>query len=127
MTKPYGIIFVLSISTGYSALAYPQSTIPMQFQGEWNVELNDCGTVRNETRLRIYPDQIRFYESVGRVTGVTIINESEIAITATYTGEGSTWESERTFQLLSDGSSLKDISNPRFSMVRRRCQSGDTR
>ena len=46
------------------------ATVPIQFQGEWNVVLHECGTVLNDSRLVIGATSICYYESSGLVQAV---------------------------------------------------------
>lgn len=82
------------------------TAIPAPFRGEWNADRAACGTGQSETRLRISGDRIRFYESVGMVSGVEIESDRVVTVTARYQGEGDTWEDERRLSLSEDGNSL---------------------
>ncbi len=95
------------------------ASIPAAFHGEWNAELDACGTGRNATRLRISGSRIRFYESTGVVQAVGIESGRVVTVTAEYQGEGDTWEDERRLSLSADGSSLT-VSNG-GDLVRYRC------
>lgn len=95
------------------------ASIPARFHGEWNADLDACGTGASETRLRISADRVRFYESAGAVRRVEIVNSRVIDVTAEYQGEGDTWEGERRFTLSDDGNSLT-VSNG-GDLVRYRC------
>lgn len=79
--------------------------IPEAFRGEWNRVAADCGTARNDSRLRIEAKRIRFHESSGEVLAVREEGQT-IAVRARYTGEGETWENERRFTLSVDGRTL---------------------
>ena len=80
-------------------------TIPARFRGEWNRVAADCGTGRNDSRLRVEPGRLRFYESSGEVLSVRGEGRT-IAVRARYTGEGETWEAERSLTLSADGATL---------------------
>lgn len=79
--------------------------IPAAFRGEWNRVAADCGTSRNDSRLRIDAKRIRFHESSGDVLAVRG-EGAAIAVRARYSGEGETWEDERRFTLSADGKML---------------------
>lgn len=95
------------------------ASIPTRFQGEWNAELDACGTGSSPTRLRISADRIRFYESTGVVQAVAVESQRVIDVTAEYTGEGQTWVDERRLTLSDDGSSLTVSGGG--DLVRYRC------
>jgi hypothetical protein len=83
----------------------PAGMMPEVFRGEWNRVTADCGTARNDSRLRIEAKQVRFHESSGEVLRVREDGRT-IAVRARYTGEGETWEDERRFTLSADGKTL---------------------
>lgn len=95
------------------------ASIPARFQGEWNAELDACGTGESPTRLRISADRIRFYESAGVVQAVAIESERVVNVTAEFTGEGQTWVDERRLTLSDDGSRLTVSGGG--DLVRHRC------
>lgn len=80
--------------------------IPAQFHGEWNRVAADCGTARNDSRLRIEADRIRFHESSGRVTEVWG-KDRTITVRAQLKGEGETWTDSRNMTLSDDGQTLR--------------------
>ena len=88
------------------------ATIPAAFQGAWSANAADCGKGSDVTRLKITPNELRFYESSAAVTSVSGLG-SEIKVSARYTGEGETWEATRTFALSEDGSTLTLDGMPR--------------
>lgn len=81
------------------------ATIPARFRGEWNRVAADCGTGRNDSRLRIEPERLRFYESSGEVVSVREDGRT-VTVRARFTGEGETWEADRSFTLSADGDTL---------------------
>jgi hypothetical protein len=80
--------------------------IPINFRGEWNARLQDCGTGRNASRLIVDARTVRFYESRAEVTGVTRNGPRSITVNARYTGEGRTWNRSTTMRLSGDGDQL---------------------
>ncbi len=82
------------------------TTIPSAFVGEWNDDLNACGTDNNDSRLRIEPKRVRFYESDGDVRRVEVINSRAIKVTASFAGEGQTWADSTDFVLSRSGEDL---------------------
>ena len=97
------------------------NTVPERFQGEWNSTPADCGTANNPSRLQIGADDIRFHESSGTITSVTISGESDITVAADMTGEGEEFKSTYGFQLSDDGNTLTDTSSG-TGMARHRCE-----
>jgi hypothetical protein len=66
-------------------------TIPAAFHGEWNAQLEHCGTGLNDSAMRIEPRVMRFYESRGDVIRVTRNGERSVSVEANFQGEGETW------------------------------------
>jgi len=83
------------------------TTIPVQFQGEWNDKPAACGTDLSDSRLRIYSDRLQFYESSAYVKSLEIINPQTIKLKLSFTGEGSNWNDSRTLILSGSGQDLK--------------------
>ncbi|QAY75224.1 hypothetical protein [Sphingosinicella sp. BN140058] len=80
--------------------------IPERFAGEWNVNLAHCGTDLNDSRVRIEPRRIRFYESVGEVTKVTARSADDVTVSARFAGEGETWTASHRMILSPSGADL---------------------
>lgn len=96
-----------------------QDQIPVDFRGEWNARLQDCGAGRSDTRLIIGGRTIRFYESRGDVTSVTREGPRAISVQARYTGEGET--RNRTTRLVLSGDSNRLTID---GLSRQRCPMG---
>jgi hypothetical protein len=90
--------------------------IPVNFRGEWNTRLQDCGTGRNDSRLIIDARTVRLYESRGEVLSVTRDGPRAITVEARYRGEGET-RNRSTRMVLSGDSSRLTIDG----MTRQRC------
>lgn len=101
--------------SGTARRAQSDSTIPAPFIGEWNEDLKACGTGNNDSRLRIEPRRVRFYESDGDVQRVNVINRRSVEVTASFAGEGQTWTDKVTFVLSRSGDDLSsgDVSRHR--------------
>ena len=100
--------------------AAENAKVPERFQSEWNSTPADCDTANNPSRLQIGADDIRFHESSGTITSVTVSDESDITLVADMTGEGEVFQSTHTFRLSDDGDTLTDTSSG-TGMVRHRC------
>ncbi len=116
-------LVLLTLLAACSATAADrQAAIPARFQGEWNTELEHCGTGLNDSRLRISANRIRFYESGGPVVAVVTQGEFDVALISELSGEGETWLSYNYFRLSADHTYLTDVSNSNSNFVRYRCQ-----
>ncbi|MDY7022919.1 MAG: hypothetical protein SWJ54_16490 [Cyanobacteriota bacterium] len=115
-------ILVLMLVTGTGTAADQQQIVPEQFQGEWNDDLENCGSRnRSEGRLFIISDRIEFYESAGSVQKIVTHGEYDLELTIELSGEGETWLDDRYFRLSEDLKSLTDITNGNPGFVRYRC------
>jgi len=115
------LLFGLLLSAGSASAAEQQREIPARFLGEWNAKLKDCGTDRNDSRLRITADHIRFHESGGPVRAVVTQGEFDLALIEELSGEGSSWLSYTHFKLSADQKSLTDVTDNDSGLVRYRC------
>ncbi len=84
----------------------PLNTIPAAFVGEWNADLGSCGTGLSDSRLRIEPSRMRFYESDAEVTRVVVHNIRSVHVEASFAGEGETWRDSVTMVLSRSGNEL---------------------
>lgn len=114
-------LLALMLASGSATSAEQQEAVPPRFQGEWNVNLEHCGSGLNDSRLRISSDRIRFYESGGPVLAVVTQGEFDLALIAELSGEGQAWLSYRHFRLSADHTYLRDVTNTDSSIVRYRC------
>lgn len=110
-----------SAAPAAAAPAQVLQEIPPAFRGEWNARLADCGSGRNDSRLRITARRLRFHESEGPVTRVELPQPSDIVVTVRLAGEGQEHLSTRRLRLSSDGSRLQDVSEGTPGLVRLRC------
>lgn len=102
-----------------------EPTIPVQFQGEWNENLEHCGTGANHARFRIERDRIRFYESGGPVRAVVTEGELEMAVIARFSGEGMEYLALMHYRLSPDHNRLEEHSPYGPPVVRYRCPAED--
>lgn len=79
--------------------------IPAAFRGEWNLRLEDCGSVQHDGRLVIAAQALDFYESSGEVVS-TAVQGDTLTVRAVMSGEGETWEETYRFRLSPDGRAL---------------------
>lgn len=117
MTEQFVPLLLLLASL--DGAAQPQQKIPRAFQGEWNMQVRDCGTARNDSVLRLQGNQLAYFESTGPVRAA-VARERELVLIAELKGEGETRLHAAHFQLARDGRSLTDLrSTP--PLVRYRC------
>lgn len=97
-------------------------TLPASLVGIWTADPDRRCTRATELRIEIRTDEIRFYESVARVTGVTQVDPHSWGIDATVTGEGET--RRRSFDLnLNEDSTLTRVEAPIPDITYTRCES----
>ena len=97
-----------------------RETVPARFVGEWVADLKRCGTDRDDSRLRLDADRVRFHESGGPIRAVVARGESEIALIAELSGEGETWLACHRFRLSADRERLIDATGE-AEFARYRC------
>ena len=79
-------------------------TIPASLQGKWAKDKLGC-TQPSEMTVTFLPGEIRYWESVGKVTVVSR-TASEIKIAADYEGEGQKWTRTNSYSLSADGKTM---------------------
>ncbi len=94
--------------------------IPKPFQGEWNSNLEQCGSQAGDTRLVIDAQRIQFHESQGLIQDIATDGERKLTGKIELSGEGETWLSDIDFQLSDDQQALTAITDG-SSFVRYRC------
>ena len=100
----------------------PATTLPAPLLGTWTADPAKRCTPGTELRIEVRADQIRFYESVARVTGVTQVDPHSWGIDATVTGEGET--RNRSFDLnLNEDGTLTRVEAPIPDITYTRCES----
>jgi hypothetical protein len=112
----------MAVATG----AERRETVPARFLGEWNSKLQQCGTDRNDSRLRLDADRIRFHESGGPIRAVVTQGELELALIVELSGEGETWLACNHFRLSADHEQLIDMTGD-AEFVRYRCPKSSKR
>lgn len=92
--------------------------IPASVQGRWTGESDRCDDRAAPLELTVAPDRLVFHESVGTVRSVRIGEDGGIAIDASFTGEGQSWQ--RTLTLTRTGDRLV-ITGDGATTTRKRC------
>lgn len=99
-------------------------TIPERFLGVWDHAEGSCMPA-SDLRMDIRPREIEFYESLGRVTQVTVENPDTILLELDMAGEGETWTVESRYVLSEGGTILTPLEteeNARYTPIaRKRC------
>ena len=112
-----------AFAVSISGQAIDERVIPDTWIGEWNENLEDCGTGNNDSRLRIERDRVLFYESGGMVRGAFLRGPFEIVIVLDMSGEGQTWIDTHQFVMSASGTYIRTTGEE--PMVRYRCPSTD--
>jgi hypothetical protein len=91
-----------------STLPANQQAIPAPLQGRWALTEGDCTAPRGEAKglLRIGPEELTFYESVGTIADLEEASANGIRGEFSFTGEGMTWERDITLELQDGGQAL---------------------
>ena len=97
----------------------PETTaaIPARFHGRWDASREACARASSEMRLTVAASTLRFYESVGQVTGVRSAGDA-VAVDLRTTGEGETRTETRTLRLGSDGQLVVESGGTSATRVR---------
>lgn len=101
-----GSLRAARLSSADAKLPLSDNTIPAAFIGEWNTDTGACGTGNNDSRLRISARQIRFYESDAEVRSVAVLSQRAIKVSASFAGEGQSWNDQVKFVLSRSGDDL---------------------
>ena len=104
-------IAILSASTVAQATllhtAAQQKTIPIQFQGVWDANLQACQSAASDMRLYIEPDRFHFgVDTGGIVLKVTKESHRNITIRAAFNSEGELSENDIGMMLSASGDHL---------------------
>jgi hypothetical protein len=116
----------MALCAGAAIAAQRQEAVPAPFVGEWVADLKRCGTDRDDSRLRLDADRIRFHESGGPIKAVVTRGELELALIAEMSGEGETWLACHRFRLSADRERLIDATGE-AEFARYRCPKSSKR
>lgn len=94
-------------SASAAALAGP-SEIPGAMQGRWGLVPADCTSTAGDNKgmLAIGPMNMKFYESIARLTSVSEDAKTHLKATFAYSGEGMDWTRDVTLDLKDGGKTL---------------------
>ncbi|MGV3771070.1 MAG: hypothetical protein ACO1NM_13660 [Sphingobium phenoxybenzoativorans] len=94
--------------------------LPPGFRGYWAGLNEDCGNQRSDLRLVVLPKELRFYESVGKVTAVEQAGPLAVMVGANFEGEGQNWFRWQKFTLSADEKRLT-VTYQNNAVIRKRC------
>lgn len=97
-----------------------QQDVPARFRGRYAGDATACTQPGHETALTLQARRIEFHESAGDVVAARADGD-EIAIDASLSGEGDTWQRTYRFRLESDDTALRDAEG---GLRRVRCEAG---
>ena len=96
------------------------ATVPAAFHGEWNAQLADCGTSRNDSRMQVSADKVLLNDREGPVRYVQEHGETEVSVTIELAGDAETSRVRKRWLLVDDGAALQDDTEGE-GLVRLRC------
>ena len=77
-----------------------QASIPDKFLGEWDLKSgNLCSKDMSDSKITIKPHAISYWESMGSVKDLKVINNNSVKLSLLMRGEGETWGSELMLNL----------------------------
>jgi hypothetical protein len=98
------------------------ATIPSVLHGRWGLTPQDCTSTRGDAKglLIVSPDQLKFYESVGKPAGELKISADSASGDYVFSGEGMTWKKYQVLEIQS-GKLVRTESSPMASYTYARC------
>jgi hypothetical protein len=93
-------------------------TIPAAFQGRWGMVPEDCTSTRGDNKglITVDADSIKFFESNGTLTKVTLNAPENFTGTFAFTGEGESWTNSQNLKLTGSSKTLvrkqSDVAQP---------------
>jgi hypothetical protein len=82
--------------------------IPAAFHGRWGMAPADCTSTRGDAKglITIDGDSIKFFESRGKLTKVTLNAPENFTGTFAFTGEGQSWANSQNLKLTNSSNTL---------------------
>jgi len=98
------------------------ATIPSALHGRWGLTPEDCTSTRGDAKglLIVSPNQLKFYESVGKPAGELKISADSASGDYVFSGEGMTWKKYQVLEIQS-GKLVRTESSPMASYTYARC------
>ena len=96
------------------------AVVPAPYLGEWNTQLADCGTSRNDSRLRVSAESVVLNDREGPVRYVQQHGEDAVSVTIELAGNTESSRVRKRWQLVDDGAALLDDTEGE-GLLRFRC------
>ncbi len=121
--------FLILIAATTAGVASPlkRKTMPVAFHGDWVLETRECGVGPSDSgNMRIAARKVNLFESVGKVTRVTVIDPHTIWVESRVTHSNNAYNSVDTFNnveimSLSTDKQLLTTGDHSFNSVYKRC------
>lgn len=97
---------VVSESTSSLAFVVALSGLPDPFIGTWDANPDACRQKSSDMRLIVDSTTLRFHESRGTLTSITLNTPGDIAAQAAMAGEGEKWDRPVRLVLSPDSNTL---------------------
>jgi outer membrane lipoprotein-sorting protein len=97
-----------NVADGNSVETPGTLAIPAAFHGRWGMVPADCTSTKGDAKglIAIEGNSIKFYESVGKLTKVTLNAPENFTGTFAFTGEGQSWTNSQNLKLTGSSSTL---------------------
>jgi hypothetical protein len=97
----------VNVINGNSAETAPLA-IPAAFRGRWGMVPEDCTSTRGDAKglIQIDAGGMKFFESKGTLTKVTLDAPENFTGTFAFTGEGQSWTSSQNLKLTGSSNTL---------------------
>jgi hypothetical protein len=100
----------------------PSAVMPAAFRGTWESDIARCADADSESRLRIGPREVMFYEHGGTPTRVGRLDRRTIRVTASTSDDmGERGVQTWTFRLSGNGADLTEIGPGESGQPMHRC------
>ena len=102
----------------FSTLSFANSQkVPDQFQGTWRI---DCSDPDDLYVIQITSEQVNFWETVGDILMVEIIDDRNIVLELNLLNEGLEWVADVEFQF-KNGKLIQNPYDPTSTIIRSKC------
>lgn len=97
-----------NVADGNSVETPGALAIPAAFHGRWGMVPADCTSTKGDAKglIAIDGNSIKFYESLGKLTKVTLNAPENFTGTFAFTGEGQNWTNSQNLKLTGSSNTL---------------------
>ncbi|MCF2513544.1 hypothetical protein LVY65_00455 [Sphingomonas sp. G124] len=97
-----------NVADGNSAETPTALAIPAAFHGRWGMVPADCTSTKGDAKglISIDGNSIKFFESLGKLTKVTLNAPENFTGTFAFTGEGESWTNSQNLKLTGSSNTL---------------------